>query len=244
MKISFITLCLIFVTATAPAQETDSGSMDFIWTKREATVHAERFNSPREWNEETLHWEIETLQEHPSPDYPLHSSPFPTPVYTTTGNGVKGSEFHILDRKIIGQSAFVNRGSHSEFLFRDEISTGAVYFTILSIDDGVQNPNPVEASSRNHPHYFAQGSINSTSKSKVDWVAIQTADQNAYAIVNGRIFDLKVGRVILAAPQTDGSVRFYQTTEQPLTLEELDPYLNKLIKDQKVIEFFTGKGNI
>ena len=238
---------LVFIMPVASlAQDDDSAivSNEFIWNEHTAAKQAEKFNSPATWDMEVLQSEIDFLKEFPSPDYPLHMSPFPTPDYTTNGNGSKGSSLKISGKPVIGHSAIVNRGKHSEFLFKDENNRQAVYFTILSIDNGLEEPNPIVVSSRNHPNYFAQGSLNSNSENRVDWVAIQSADQNAYAVVNGKIFDLRLGRVILAAPQQDGSIRFFQTKCGPMSTADLDSYLQRLKTDKKAIEFFSKGGNI
>ena len=242
LKVLF--LMMIPASTFSQVQESAGTTSEIEWTIKEARELAEKQNDPKEWNTEMLESEIDLGKEYPSPDLPLHMSPFPIPEYNTKGNGTTGSEFEIAGRKIISRSVFVKRGEHCAFLFNEEISNEAVYFTIVVLDDNVENPNLTLASSRNHPHYFAQGTLNSTTKSKVDWIALQAADQNAYAVVNGKIFDLRVGRVLLAAPQNDGSVRFYQTDAGPMSVDQLDNYIDELRSNPGAIDFFTQKGNI
>ncbi|WP_296354825.1 hypothetical protein [Winogradskyella sp.] len=114
----------------------------------------------------------------------------------------------------------------------------------MTIADSLKTENPVIATSRNHPHYLAQGSLNKSSKSRVDWVAIQLADKNAYSIVNARIFDLRVGRLILVAPQKDGSIRFYQTQAPTMNLNEREKFIENLKTQPKAIAFFSDHNNI
>jgi hypothetical protein len=49
-----------------------------------------------------------------------------------------------------------------------------------------------------------------------------------YAIVNSRLFDLRVGRLILVAPQKDGSIRFHQTDAPTMNSVERDMYIENL----------------
>ena len=242
LKIIF--LMLMPASTFSQVQESAGTTSEYEWTIKEARELAEKQNDPEKWNIEMLQSEMENFNGSPASDFPLHLSPFPVPEYETTGNGTSGSDFEIEGKNIISRSALVKRGPHNEFLFTDENAKEMVYFTILTIDDNVENPNVTLASSRNHPHYFAQGSLNSSTKSKVDWIAIQAADQNAYAVVNGKVFDLRVGRVILAAPQKDGSIRFYQSKAGPMSVAHLQDYLNDLMSRKMTINFFTQKGNI
>lgn len=229
---------LIFLPFSVFSQELKT-SATFTWTIEDAKQQAQKYNEL--WNSEMSENEINLLEDR---SFPVFPSSFPTPEYDTTGNGITGAEFKISGKNVLSRSAFVKRGKHSEFLFRDENGKEAVYFTILTIHDGVESPNPSGASSRNHPNYFAQGSFNTTTKSTVDWVVIQAADGNAFAIVNERIFDLRVGRVILAAPQIDGSIRFFQTEAKPMNIEELNSYLKDLVAQENIINFFSKEGNI
>lgn len=206
-----------------------------------AKKQAEDYNDPSKWETETLNMEVESLNKYPQLDFPLYQSPFPTPKYTSPGNGNGGIESEIAHKNIIGHYAIVAKGEHSEYLFKkikDSTEKYATYFAILTISDGQYSKSPVEASSRNHPHYFSQGSLNTTTKSRVDWVALQLADKNAYAIVNGRIFDLNVGRIIFAAPQIDGSIRFYQTDAPPMSMKEKEDFIEELKTDENAKKFF------
>jgi hypothetical protein len=214
------------------------------WTIEKAKKLADDFNTTNKWNMETLNMEVENLSKNSRSDYPLFLSPFPTPEYNSPGNGNGPIEIMIGGKKIIGHNVIIAQGEHSKHLFENPDDKFVTYFTILTIADGKNIDNPVLATSRNHPHYLSQGSLNTSTKSRVDWVAVQLADKNAYAIVNTRLFDLRVGRIILAAPQKDGSIRFYQTNKKPMNALEREEYIVKLKADKKAVEFFTQPGNI
>lgn len=100
------------------------------------------------------------------------------------------------------------------------------------------------ASSRNHPDYIGQGSIN-TKENRIDFISFLTADRNNYAIVNLRLFDLNQGRIVRIAPQKDGSFRSMQRDAPVLSAEEVERYLiEELLNESKVNTFFTNDGNI
>lgn len=215
-----------------------------LWTLEKAKKMASDFNSPEKWDNKTLEMEVENLEKYPPSDFPLFESPFPTPEYSSPGNGNGPIQTAIGGKNIIGHNVIIGRGEHSEHLFKNTDDKYVTYFTILTIADGKETGNPVSATSRNHPHYLSQGSLNTSTKSRVDWIATQLADENAYAIVNSRLFDLRVGRLILVAPQKDGSIRFYQTDAPPMNSVEREKFIEDLKTDQKAIEFFKNENNI
>lgn len=214
------------------------------WSLEEAKTHAEKFNDSTKWEMEAFQRDLEIMKDYPREDYPLTESPFPTPVYTSPGNGNGSLQTEIAGKELVGHYAIIGKGKHSEHLFTEEQDPYISYFTILTISDGSKTGNPVLATSRNHPHYLSQGSLNTTGVNRVDWIAVQLADKNAYAIINSRLFDLRVGRIILAAPQQDGSIRFYQTSAPAMNPEETKRFIDKLQHDPQVLHFFTRSGNI
>lgn len=215
-----------------------------FWNLEKAKKQALDFNSSDTWDTKTLEMEIGYIDALTSLDFPFFTSPFPTPEYESPGNGNSSIETEIGGKKIIGHTVIIGRGEHSEHLFKTITDEYITYFTILTIADSLKTENPVIATSRNHPHYLAQGSLNKSSKSRVDWVAIQLADKNAYSIVNARIFDLRVGRLILVAPQKDGSIRFYQTQAPTMNLNEREKFIENLKTQPKAIAFFSDHNNI
>lgn len=241
-------LALIFLLGILTSCNTQTEKKDTIsesyWTLEKAKKLAADFNSPEKWDNKTLEMEVENLKKYPPSDFPLFESPFPTPEYFSPGNGNGHIQTEIGGKKIIGHYVIIGRGEHSEHLFKNADDEYVTYFTILTIADGKVTENPVQATSRNHPHYLSQGSLNTSTKSRVDWISTQLADKNAYTIVNLRLFDLRVGRLILAAPQKDGSIRFYQTDALPMNSVEREKFIEDLKTDQKAIEFFQYENNI
>ncbi len=83
----------------------------------------------------------------------------------------------------------------------------------------------------------------------VDWVQIALANDNNWAIINKRIFDLKFGTSILVAPQKDGSLRFLQlpapgSYQQSNQKQFFDEYVAGLAKNESVNAFFTNENTI
>lgn len=94
-------------------------------------------------------------------------------------------------------------------------------------------------SSRNHPNYLAKGYYK-TKNNVVNYNAFITGDRNAYAIVNERIFDLKIGKMILIVPQKDASLRSMQIEIPLLSIQETKNYVQQLLKENdEVINFYS-----
>lgn len=128
-------------------------------------------------------------------------------------------------------------------LNKDRLNTmkNEVFFEILVLTDTIDNVNhklnQSMVTSRNHPDYLGQGFIK-TKNNRIDFIAFQTAENNAYAIVNARLFDLNYGKTVLIAPQKDQSLRSLQIKSPQITSDSIIPYTNQLLMDKKIIEFF------
>ncbi|GAB5408530.1 MAG: hypothetical protein BalsKO_08950 [Balneolaceae bacterium] len=113
-----------------------------------------------------------------------------------------------------------------------------------SVDLKGYSHTKVFVSSRNHPHYVGQGFVK-TKSNEIDFMSFLTADRNGYAIVNMRLFDLRIGRIVLIAPQKDGTLRSLQLDSEIMSSEEMDDHMKNLMSNDKtVIDFFTKKSNI
>ena len=62
--------------------------------------------------------------------------------------------------------------------------------------------------------------------------------------MNLRLFDLDQGRLILIAPQKDGSLRSMQIDTPILEETEINGYIKNKIKDVNIKNFFLNEGNI
>ncbi|WP_456438739.1 hypothetical protein [Psychroserpens sp.] len=60
-----------------------------------------------------------------------------------------------------------------------------------------------------------------------------------------RLFDLRIGRIILIAPKNDGTLRSLQIDSPPMLSDEMDDYIKDLLKNNsQIIDFFTKHDNI
>jgi hypothetical protein len=122
------------------------------------------------------------------------------------------------------------------------------FFTLLLITDWPQSANRTgHIVSRNYPHYLCTGKFK-TSTGDLDWVQMQMADGQNFAIVAQRYFDLTQGRTLLAAQQKDGSLRFLQVDLSPgeimgdAKIPGLEAYLEELAGREDVNRFFSNSG--
>lgn len=102
------------------------------------------------------------------------------------------------------------------FYFNNQVKNDYTFFSIainISSDNLTQeissNNIQVDITSRNHPNYLATGKI-FNGQSEIVFQAFYTGDDHSYAIVNQRLFDLSLGKLILIKSINDGSLRALQ----------------------------------
>lgn len=177
----------------------------FEWNFERAKKHAEA-------QQDTAQWELNLLKVDGAMSrnsyYPIQIGSFPVAKYDSPGNGNSQLAYKIGNSMLSGQAVFVGKGEQNKAFFTNNTQVVEVPFVILSVVDSV-NHGSAFMTSRNHPHYLAEGRI-PFKNYDIDWVSMQMADRNAYAIVNMRLFDLRFGRLVIVAPQKDGSMRFLQ----------------------------------
>jgi hypothetical protein len=71
-------------------------------------------------------------------------------------------------------------------------------------------------------------------------MAFHTKDQDQYAIVNMRLFNLSIGNLILIKPMPDGSLRSMQLNPEFHSLDEIDAFFNPSNLSQEVILFLNS----
>lgn len=241
---------LLAVIMLVGCDSKESTAPQFEWTLEDELEHNENRNDPEKWSQKN--WDTD-LSNFAINGNPLVKGVFPVPDYKfvdSTFNGLgnsgswEGLDFH--GKKIIHHSFFVNK-----CLVNEQYISGKpneVFFTILVLTDSVDlqsySHTNVNITSRNHPHYVGQGYVK-TSENKIDFISFITADRNAYAIVNMRLFDLRIGRIVLIAPKKDGSLRSLQLDSPILSTSEMEMYVMDLLNaDEKVINFFNEGDHI
>jgi hypothetical protein len=215
------------------------------WGPDQEKEQVKRREDPATWDQRLL--DIDRKEAKENPGRPLVVGAFPVPRYDLVGKesfgglGVMGNmEYPWHDHYLAGDSFFALRGPLNEKFLGDR--KDEVFFHILVLSAKKDSFAGSLILSRNHPHAIGQGMFK-TAKSEIDYVAFQTADRNAYAIVNMRLFDLRAGRVVLIAPQKDGTLRSLQVEAPALASDDLKDYDAKLVKEPRVVKFLDATGN-
>lgn len=243
---TIIFLLLIF-SFSCKAQEEKP---DFKWDLKKERIHNENRNDSITWNYEI--WEDDTLDLELK-GKPIISGVFPVPKYelidsTFNGLGYSGNwtGYDLRDKKIVHHSLYVTKNRVNKEYISDKANE--VFFTIAVLTDSVDlkgyTHTNVSITSRNHPHHVGQGFVK-TKSNEIEFVSFITADRNNYALINMRLFDLRIGRIVLIAPQKDGTLRSLQLNSSIMSSGEIDKYIEELMSsDKAVIDFFTKAGNI
>lgn len=182
---------------------------------------------------------------------PFELGAFPVPNYDLIGEGsFKGlgtlyEEFQLKDKTILMNGFSVEKNELNKGRIKN--MKDEVFFQILILTDTIDTVNyklnQSTVISRNHPDYLGQGFIK-TKNNRIDYLAFQTAENNSYAIINTRLFDLSFGKTVLIAPQKDKSLRSLQIKSAQMTSDSIIQINNKLLKDKKISDFFENNENI
>jgi hypothetical protein len=215
------------------------------WGLDQEKEQVKRREDPATWDKRLLDLDRKEVKENPG--RPLVVGAFPVPQYDLAGKGSFGGlgawgnmEYPWHDHYLSGDSFIALRGPVNEKFIGDR--KDEVFFHILVLSAKKDSFGGSLILSRNHPHAIGQG-IFKTAKSEIGYVAFQTADRNAYAIVNMRLFDLRAGRVVIIAPQKDGTLRSMQVSAPALASDDLKDYDAKLLKEPRVVKFLDSIGN-
>ncbi|MDQ2178361.1 hypothetical protein [Marinifilum sp. D714] len=244
---NIITYILLILTLGCNAQEKKS---NFEWNLEKERIHNKNRNDSIKWS--SKNWQAD-IHNFTFEGKPMRNGVFPVPDYDlsdTTFNGLGNSGnwkgFDLKDKKIIYHSFYVNKNATNKQYIN--CKPNEVFFTIAILTDSIDlkkySHTNVSVTSRNQPHYVGQGFVK-TKSNEIDFISFLTADRNGYAIVNMRLFDLRIGRIILIAPQQDGTLRSLQLDSPIMSSDEIGEHLETLMSnDKKIIEFFTKPDNI
>ena len=226
-----------------------------FWTLEKEDQFLANRNDSAKWDWDMFNRDLEARSFFQT-DVPLGVGVFPSPNYDLMGKGSFGGigmfgtngdgDEHKIGEKTILYNSFYVRSSDAARGFVG-INEDRVFFQIIVLTDFVDTLNyshlQKQLVSRNHPDYIGEG-LYKTQNNKIDYVAFLAANQNSYAIINMRMFDLTKGRTILIAPQKDGSLRSLQIDSPALSSKEIEVYTEKLLKKEEIESFFSKSGNI
>lgn len=220
------------------------------WTDADRKAYAHRNDNPALWDSTML---AEDLSYHLEPaSWPttpaIAEIPSPVADYSWGYCALNTLKTPLGGKNVQGWNVGYAKDS---FRLKDFNSTEAYYqsyFTLLVITDWPQTANRSgHIVSRNYPHYLCTGKFK-TSTGDLDWVQMQLADGQNFAIVAQRYFDLTQGRTLLAAQQKDGSLRFLQLDLSPgeimrdAKIPGLEAYFEALAALDPVNRFFSNSG--
>ncbi|MEO0734402.1 MAG: hypothetical protein AAFZ52_16315 [Bacteroidota bacterium] len=233
-------LIAFFLLSSLAAQKT--------WTAADRAAYAHRNDNPTSWDSTMLHEDLEWHREPPTWPTEAAITEIPSPVadYDWGYCALRGVELTVGEQTVVGYNVAYAKGDYRP----QEKGYYDSYFTILVLTDWPQVTNRVaHIVSRNYPHYLSTGKFR-TSTGDLDWVQMNLAGGENFAIVSQRYFDLREGRTLLVAQQKDGSLRFRQLDRSPGIVERggdtpsLEAYLSDLEKNAIVRKFFTNPGAV
>lgn len=219
---------------------------------------SERVSQRYAAREDSTTWDEEMLASDPRfmDCGPLNNGVFPVSKYKLLGEGTFTGLDFTQDYRPFGEcgnyliySAFLVKRNTLNDAYIPDGKVDEVFFMVVVLSDAVIDTVDYShcsnaVTSRNNPDFVGQGSI-ATRAAAVDYVAFLTVDRNQYALVNMRLFDLKRGRVVLIAPHRDGSLRSMQIRPQEvLSSAEVESYLDGLLQEKAVADFFNAQGVI
>lgn len=178
---------------------------------------------------------------------------FPYPDYdsiskkTFSGIGTTGNFYgiNLNAKKIVYTSFSENKNSLNNYRVKEN---NRIFFTIVVLTDFIDDKNfnsmKSQIVSRNFPDVIGQGYIK-TKENKIDFSAFVTLENDEFAIINMKLYNLKYGNIILIAPQKEGSLRSIQIlADENLTTENIKMNIEKLLKNQQIKSFFTNENVI
>lgn len=260
----YLSLLLVISLAThscSPQQNLSSlkvgepSKNDSIWNKAKEKEHLLNRYDSTTWDKEQYLMDLEARSFLAS-NQPFEVGVFPTPEYTLLGEssfggvgtfGINGDgdEKRIQDKTILYNTFYVGSSAITQSFVGDKKER--IFFHIVVLTDFIDTIEYTHqqklAFSRNHPDYMGEGQYK-TKNNTIQYLAFLGANQDSYAIINMRLFNLKNGRTILIAPQKNGSIRSKQIDSPPLTANEIDEYTTALLKKKEIVDFFKYAGNI
>ena len=194
MKYVALPLCLILPIQIIVGQEISQGS-----TKDAQTL--EELNDPNSWDMKMFEEDQKNWRSWREKRLPFNQLPYPVPKYKTNGIGYRIGAFQ--DKQYESVTFWTNRasGENSKAAIDQEVVCSIV------VKEG--KFKSCEIISRSHPNYVGQGYFNSGVR-KIDWEATKDGVGGSIAIINGKYFNLKLGRLILVYLMEDQSMRFLQ----------------------------------
>ncbi len=220
-------------------------SAHFTWGEKEKLEKIKKLQDSTQWDKEMFLGDLHQSRPKLEQDG-MNFGVFPGFKYKQglgTGTGA--------ERNFFGKTLYWNHFfSEANVVNREYLGNknSEVFFAIIILTDTLDFSNEkynmsYNVVSRNYPDKLGNGLLK-TKNNSIEYTAFLTGDRKQFALVNLRLFDLDQGRLILIAPQKDGSLRSMQL-QMPLTeFETINEYIKSVIKEEHVKKFFLDSGNI
>lgn len=238
--IALFSLLVFFNTSLLYAQ-----SGRFAWGEKEKAEKIKNLQDSTQWDKEMFIGDLN--QNRPKLEQEgMNFGIFPVNKYKQGLGTGTNAETDFFGKKLYWNYFFSEKNIVNQEYLQDKNSE--VFFVIVILTDTLNFSNEkynmsYNVVSRNYPDKIGSG-ILKTKNNSIEYISFLTADRKQFALVNLRLFDLDLGRLVLIAPQKDGSLRSMQI-QMPLTeFENINPYIRSVIKEDKVKDFFLDSGNI
>jgi hypothetical protein len=224
-----------------------------VWLEEDAARYARERSDSTLWDREQLLQDLQYGYD-PSELRPaLSDLPAPVPAYDYGYVAMRPTTLTIGEVHIEGITLAYAFGPYRPAPEGDTAAYYATHFTLYVLTDRPDRDSATHhVSSRNYPHYLATGTWR-TSVGDVDYLNMQLASGESWAVVSQRYFDLRFGTTLLAAPLTEGSLRLLQLADTPgivnrgsfqdaVTNRRLADFEARLEQNDRVRTFFTQAG--
>lgn len=214
------------------------------WTSEWQKQFLSDRENPEKWDSSQYIEDLQNLSKYRHS--PLRMGAFPVPnygLYPGTFDGVAAANFdiHLPSGQRI---ACVVSGNSKTALNASRINDIDFFFILAVVTDLPQDTISyddvnVDVISRNHPDVISQGYVRTSQTDKIDFVSFRAANNDAYAVVNMRLFNLNYGNIVIIVPQEDGSLRSMQiNTDELLTFQTFRQYITSLFTENEKVNKF------
>lgn len=238
-------LCTFILPLKAQSYKQQVDSIK-VWTHEWQKQFLSDRENPDKWDSSHYIEDLQNMSQ--SKHSPLRIGVFPVPdydLYPGTFDGVFAANFDI-SLPSGNRIACVVNGNSKTTLNTSLIGENDIdFFFILAVvtdlpqDTISYDDVNIDAISRNHPDVISQGYVRISPTDKVDFVSFRAANNDAYAVVNMRLFNLNDGNIVIIVPQEDGSLRSMQIQpDELLTFQTLRQNLTSLLTENEQINKF------
>lgn len=212
----------------------------YKWGSEEKKEQILKLQNSKLWDNKMLEMDLESKSKQTYG--PFNYGAFPVVPYVE-GLGVSTRKIVLEKTHLVVISFFAGiTDINKEFISGKNDET---FFTIICTYNKEFSPiKNLNIISRNFPNYFGQGVIKQNNeKDDIEFAAFLTADRKQFAIVNTRLFDLDMGRIVLIAPQKNGTTNSIQIDKPIASSQEILKIVDELLKENEYHDFFTRRTN-